>query len=205
VVRRTLPFLLLALACLAHADRVITVPRGGKIPYGTIRGEFMFEPSQPASSLSYIGIGVTTFIDAEVATDQFRDEKSFTELNLDFNLNSPLAGLAPGISFGILDVTNSSPDGRRGYIAVSFQDSSDSGPLSGGATVETTIGAFVGKTSHMFVGLSLPVNEHFRFLAEDDGFRVAAGAELKPLGNTYFRLVFRADQTLLSVGSTVRF
>jgi hypothetical protein len=204
-VRRTLPFLLFTLAGVASADRVITVPRGGKIPYGTVRGEYMFEPSNPGTFLSYVGIGVTTFIDAEVQTDQLRDDQHFTSLNLNFNLNAPLAGLAPGISFGVLDATNVSPEGRREYVAVSFQDSGDAGPLSGGASVETTIGAFVGRTSHMFVGVSLPVSERFRFLAEHDGHIVSAGAEFKPTNGTYFRMIFRSNETLLSVGTTAHF
>jgi len=204
-VRRTLPLVLLAIAACAHADRLITIPRGGKIPFGTVRGEFMFEQSQPTSSMSFLGVGLTTFIDAEVVTDQLRDERSFTELNLNFNLNAPIASIAPGVSLGILDATDQSPDGRRGYIAVSFQDSGDSGPFSGGAAVETTIGGFFGRNSHAFVGMSLPVSDKFRFMVEDDGSRVSAGAELKTNAGPYFRLVFREDQTLLSVGATTHF
>lgn len=166
----------------------------------------MFEPSQPGSNISFLGVGLTTFIDAEIETNQSRNEKRFTELNLNFNLNAPLAGIAPGISFGIMDATDQSPTGRRGYVAVTFQDSGDSGPLSGGAAVETTIGGFFGgRNSQAFVGLSLPVNEDFRFLAEDDGSRVSAGAEFKTFKGTYFRLVFRSNQTLLSVGATTHF
>jgi hypothetical protein len=191
---------------MAHADRLITIPRGGKIPFGTLRGEFMFEPSRPGSSMSFLGVGLTTFIDAEVVSDQLKNDKNFTELNLNFNLNAPLAGLAPGVSVGILDAANQSPDGRRGYIAISFQDSSDAGPFSGGAAVETTIGGFFGgRNSHAFVGMSLPVNESFRFLVEHDGTRINAGAELRPWGGPYFRVVFREDHTLLSVGATTHF
>ena len=180
---------------------MITIPRGGKIPFGTIRGEYMFEPSEPTSTISFLGVGLTTFVDAEIETDQLRGEKKFTQLNLDFNLNSPLAGFAPGISVGLLDATDQSPQGRRGYVAVSFQDTG--GETS--APVETTVGAFFGRESHMFVGLSLPVSEQFRFLAEDDGFRVSAGAEWKTSAGPYFRFVFREHSTLLSVGSTTHF
>jgi hypothetical protein len=169
------------------------------------RLEYMFEPSRSGSSLGFLGVGVTTYIDAEIQNNELQGEKKFTALNLDFNLNAPLAGLAPGVSFGILDATNVSPDGRRGYVAISIQDSSDSGPYSGGAAVETTIGAFVGRTSHAFVGVSLPVSERFRFLAEDDGEIVSAGAELKTTTGAFFRLVFRSDETLLSIGTTAHF
>jgi hypothetical protein len=204
-VRAPLVFAFFAAATFCAADRVITVPRGGKIPFGTVRGEFMFAPSQARSSITFLGVGLTTFIDAEVETRQLTSERSFTELNLDFNLNAPLAGFAPGISFGILDASGQSPDGRRGYVAVSFQDSGESTALTGTSNVETTIGAFFGKKSHVFVGLSLPVNEQFRFLAEDDGERVSAGAEYKSSAGPYFRMVFRENQTLLSVGATTHF
>lgn len=190
---------------MAHADRLLFIPRGGKIPFGTARGEFMFQPSQPGSSYYFLGVGLTTFIDAEVESDQLKDEKNFTQLNLDFNVNAPIPGLAPGISFGLLDATNQSPVGRRAYMAVSFQDNGGEGPLAGGAAVETTVGVSTGRTTHLFIGASLPVNDQFRFMIEDDGTRVNTGAEFKTSFGAYFRLVFREDQTLLSVGSTLRF
>lgn len=165
----------------------------------------MMEPSRPGSFVGFLGFGVNSYIDAEVESDQLKGNKDFTTLNLDFNLNAPLAGIAPGVSFGVLDANNTSPEGRRAYVAVSFQDAGTGGVFSGGASVETTIGAFVGKTSHAFVGVSLPVNEQFRFLAEDDGESINAGAELRLDNGPYFRLVFREDQTLLSVGATTHF
>ena len=164
----------------------------------------MFEPSRPGSSFSFLGIGLSTFFDAEIENDQLKNEKKFTTVDLNFNINAPLAGFAPGVSFGVLDAADESPQGRRGYVAVSFQDSGNGGFGSSGA-VETTIGAYVGHTSHAFVGASLPANEHFRFLAEHDGMRISAGAEYRTQAGPYFRLVFRANQTLLSVGSTVHF
>ncbi len=165
----------------------------------------MFQPSTPRSSYYFVGVGLTTFIDAEVESNQLRDEKNYTQINLDFNLNAPIPGFAPGISFGVLDATDQSPDRRRAYMAISFQDNGGGGLLSGNATVETTIGVTVGPETKVFVGASLPVNERFRLMIEDDGTRVNTGAEFRTGFGPYFRLVFREDQTLLSLGSTTRF
>lgn len=193
------------MSCAAHADRLLFIPRGGKIPFGTVRGELMFEPSTPGSSYYFLGVGLTTFIDAEVESNQLKDEKNYTQLNLDFNLNAPIPGLAPGISFGVLDASDQSPDGRRGYMAISFQDNGGAGILSGTAAVETTLGVAVGRTTKVFIGASLPVNERFRFMVEDDGTRVNTGAEFKTGFGPYFRVVFREDHALLSAGSTTHF
>jgi hypothetical protein len=165
----------------------------------------MIQPSQPGSSYYFVGIGLTTFIDAEVESNQLRDEKNFTQLNLDFNLNAPIPGLAPGISFGVLDATDQSPQGRREYMAISVQDNGGGGIMSGNAAVETTFGVSVGRTTHFFIGASLPVNDQFRFMVEDDGTEVNTGAEFKTGFGPYFRLVFREDHALLSVGSTTHF
>ena len=165
----------------------------------------MLAPSQPGSSYYFLGAGITTFIDAEIESDQLKDEKNFTQLNLDFNVNAPIPGVAPGISFGVLDATDQSAQGRRAYMAVSFQDNGGAGPLSGTAPVETTIGVSAGHTTHLFIGASLPVNEQFRFMVEEDGIHVNAGAEFKTTYGPYFRLVFRGEQTLLSVGSLTHF
>ena len=203
--RRTLLLLLVAASCAAHADRLIFIPRGGKIPFGIVRGEIMLDPSQPGSSYYFLGVGLTTFIDAEVESNQLNGEKNFTQLNLDFNLNAPLPGLAPGVSFGVLDATDQSSQGRRGYMAISFQDNGGAGPLSGTTAVETTFGVSVGRSTHIFIGASLPINQQFRLMVEDDGSQVSTGAEYKTRFGPYFRLVFREDQKLLSVGSLTHF
>lgn len=203
--RRALILLSLAVSSLSVADRLITIPRGGKIPFGVVRGEYMFEPSRTGSFYGFFGFGVTTFFDAEVVSDQLEGEKHFTTLDLGFNLNAPLAGLAPGISFGMLDAADQSPEGRRFYLAVTAQDSGNSGPFSGSAPVETTVGVETGKSLRGFVGVALPVNDAFRFLAEVHNGLISAGAEFKTEKGPYFRLVFRSNQTLLSAGSTVHF
>ncbi|MEA2554547.1 MAG: hypothetical protein QOJ65_2723 [Fimbriimonadaceae bacterium] len=165
----------------------------------------MFEPSRPGSFDAFLGVGLTTFVDAEIETRQLENQSRFTSLDLNFNVNAPLAGLAPGISVGVLDVADQSPDGRRGYLAISVQDSGGSGPFGGIAPTETTFGFMLGRESHAFVGVSLPLNERFRLLAEADGTKLSGGAEFRTENGPYFRLVFRQEQTLLSVGSTVRF
>lgn len=165
----------------------------------------MFEPSRPGSSYSFFGVGLTTFIDAEISSRQLSGEHDFTTVDLNFNVNAPLAGFAPGLSLGILDALDQSPDGIRAYAAVSIQDNSDSGPFSGNAAVETTIGVTVGRTSHAFVGVSLPFSDRFRLMAEHNGTKISTGAEYRFSQGPFLRLVFREDQTLLSVGATRKF
>jgi hypothetical protein len=165
----------------------------------------MFEPSRPGSSYSFLGVGLTTFIDAEIWRREFDGGGDFTTLDLTFNVNAPLAGFAPGISLGILDALDETSDGIRAYAAVSILDNLDTGPFSGNASVETTVGVTVGRTSHAFVGASLPFSERFRLMAEHDGTKISTGAEYKLNQGPYFRLVFRPNQTLLSVGMTAKF
>ncbi len=155
--------------------------------------------------MSFFGVGLTNVIDAEVVNDSLRNDKASTSLNLDFNLSAPFAGLSPGVSFGVLDATNDTALGRRGYVAISLQDSKNSSPLAAGSATEFTIGSYFGRSSHIFIGLSLPVNDRFRFLAEDDGFNVAGGAEFKFENGPYFRAVFRQNQTLVTVGLSAHF
>lgn len=203
--RRTLIALLVLPAAFANADRLITIPRGGKIPFGVARGEYMFEPSRPDSSYSFLGVGLTTFIDAEIENRQLAGQHEFTTLDINFNINAPLAGLAPGFSVGVLDALDQTREGIRAYAALSIQDSSDSGELGGTASVETTVGVEVGRTSHAFVGVSLPFNDRFRLMAEHNGTEISAGAEYRMSQGPYFRLIFRQQQTLLSVGATTHF
>lgn len=192
------------LAGAAHADRLIHTPRGGKLPYGTIRAEYLYEPTLRHNTYRYLGIGITTAFDLELRYDDLEGfDRGFT-FDIGYNVNAPFTDLAPGISFGVLDGLNQTREGRRFYMAITSRQAA-SDDLVAGEAMELTLGFTLGSKNAAFVGLSLPFSENFRLLAEHDGFRATGGLELKTRSDVALRLLFRSNETLLGLQLSTRF
>lgn len=202
---RPLAFLsLLILAGAAHADRLIQTPRGGKLPYGTIRAEYLYEPTSRHNTYRYLGFGITTAFDLELRYDDVEGFDRGTTFDVGYNVNAPFTDLAPGVSFGVLDALDETREGRRYYMAITTKQSASDDLVSGEA-MELTIGFTLGSKNGAFVGLSLPFSENVRLLAEHDGFRATGGLELKTRSDIALRLLFRSNETLLGLQASTRF
>jgi hypothetical protein len=183
---------------------LIHTPRGGKLPYGTVRAEYLYEPTVRHNTYRYLGIGITTAFDLELRYDDVDGFERETTFDLGYNVNAPFTDLAPGISFGVLDGMNETREGRRFYMAITTKQSA-SDDLVAGEAMELTMGFMLGSKNAAFVGLSLPFSENVRLIAEHDGFRATGGLELRARPDLAFRLLFRSNETLLGLQVSTRF
>jgi hypothetical protein len=201
--RRLAALATLGLAAVASADRVITVPTARKLPFGTVRYEFRSEPRGEGAREHLLAAGISTLYELEVRTSWLDSGKQVGTFDLAYNVLAPLPEIAPGLSFGIQDALDQTEDGRRLYAAITFR------PVfvtaNGDVPADVTLGIFQGEYTHPFVGVSLPLARQFRVLAEHNGFRPAAGFEIRPQPNLGFRIQFRERQTLASLQVTTRF
>jgi len=200
------PAVLIALAAVpfaAHADRLISIPIGRKIPFGTVRYEAALQPRENGVFESYLGFGVTTGIDAEIRTLRLQDEKGSAAVDLSYNVVAPFPGLSPGVSFGVQDVGDRTSDGRRFYGAATYRKMI-SGPY-GDLLADITIGGYIGKRSTPFAGLSFPITDKLRLLAEHNGYRPSVGLELRPRKELGVRFYVRDHQEFVSLSLTKKF
>lgn len=193
---------LLPAICLA--DRVVTVPAGKKIQMGLARVEAMFELSGPKSSRWYLGAGLTEHLEIELQRDRLDQERTFDTFDVSWNQSAPIVDLAPGISFGVLDVLGKTPDGRRAFGAVTFRVGLE-GETVNDVPLEVTIGAQTQRRHAIFVGAVVPFSSKFKLLAEHDGERITFGPEVRPSPVFALRLVIREGRPLGSVSLTKRF
>jgi hypothetical protein len=203
-VRSALALSLLAASSLASAERLITIPTGSKIPFGTARFESLWDPSRHGTSLNYLGIGVTTAFDVEIRTEEFPHGPTLGTFDVGYNVSSPISDLTPGISVGVLDAMNNTADGRRAYMALSYRTQVN-GNVSPGTSIESTIGASFGHTTKVFVGASVPFTNNFRLLAEHNGDGINAGFEFRPAENLALRFLTEQQHTLVSVRYSMKF
>jgi hypothetical protein len=201
---RTLAALgMVCLAAFGHADRLIDTPTAHKVPDGMVRLEYDFDPAGPFHE-TYADFGIDKSFEMALRMQSIGDDPTKGTFDLAYNYVPPIAGISPGLSFGVQDALNETPDGRRFYAAVTTRQIYS--PQGGDAPGDVTLGGyFAGARTCIFVGASLPLSPAVQFLAEDDGYRVSMGFEYHGIKQLAIRLVARGDQPVLSFSTRTRF
>lgn len=192
--------MVLACASTTIADRLIEIPVGKKIPFGIVRAEAMFDLRSSERNRFYLGVGLSTQFDLEVMTDRLDLGDRLTTFDASYIFTTAIPDLTPGISFGVKDALDETPERRRFYAAITYRIGAD-----GDVPLEVTVGGASNSRQPIFAGASLPLLDTFRLLAEHDSRKLTAGLELVPVKGTALRLLFRQDRTLVSLSHARRF
>lgn len=189
----------LLLACLApaaHADRLIEIPLGKKLTQGLVRGEALFSLGDSNRNKLYLGAGLDPHFEIEAFTNRLGTD-DFASFNLQYNQVAPIPDLNPGLSIGVLDALDRSPERRRAFFAATFRTMSEVD-----VPLEVTVGVQTKFRQPFFAGAMLPFTNEIRVLAEHDGTRIAAGGEYRTRYGVAFRLIFQEKRTSWSVSLT---
>ena len=154
-------------------------------------------PRDTSRSQEYLGLGIGKSFDAAITWERVPGggQPSF---DFSFSYVDPVVNYTPGVSVGVVDALDRSTDGRRFFFAVTYRSGLD-GRHNSRTPAEATIGAFVGASDAMFVGVSLPFSESFRLVAEHDSFRIGAGFEVRPVRDFSVRWIQRDGQNQWSL------
>lgn len=195
---------LLAVAAVSHGDRVIYVPTATKILNRHFRVEHLWEPTKSNRFDTMLGVGVTRDIEVEFVLNRFDQTASLGTFNASFQFVPPLVDTAPGLSLGVQDALDRTPDGRGYYFAFTYRLGLD-GEYNSRTPLEISMGGMFGRRNGLFVGVQLPFTWQFRGLVEHDTRRVTGGFEYRPLHGFAVRALWRQGQTLLGVRYTAKF
>lgn len=196
--------LLIASASTAIADDLIDIPTARKINFEDVRYEFRVQPDLRGDNQQFLGIGIGTSLELDLRDIHTAALAPVGTFDFAYNLLPAFpGGIAPGISFGVQDAANLTPDGRRFYAVTTVRNSMDDIP--GNVYMDVTLGFQVGSLTSPFVGISMPFAKTFYLLAEDNGFRVSAGFELRPIPRVNVRFIVRGNQPLLSLSAAAKF
>ncbi len=195
--------LLLSMAFVSQADRLITIPTAHKLRIGEYRYEITSLQGAGRESYQYLGTGLTSNMDIEFRTERFPGANERSTFDLSYNHFPAGLDIVPGLSVGVQDAMNQTRDGRRFYLATSFTNIF--GTINGDVPADVTLGGFFGAQSSAFVGVSIPFSKEVRLLAEDNGYRLTAGFEVRPVKWLGLRMLFRNQQTFVDASVTRRF
>lgn len=182
------------IGCLAMADRVIDVPIGRSLKMGTFQFSDLEGANQSGVRDCYLAYAPLTGLEFGIRQRMRSGETGHTTVDFAYNLVAPVAALSPGISVGMLDALNETLDGRRTYVAFTFRELLDVGDK--GANGEITMGVQFGHLNSGFVGVSLPLSNNVKLLAEHNGARISAGFEYTLAKSIQLRAITQ-DSTLL--------
>jgi hypothetical protein len=193
---------LLAFGCIAHADRLISIPTARKLPFGTVSFEGMSEV-RGRTVEHYLDVGIGTSFELEAHSQRWLSGPTVGTFDVDYSYLAPIPDLAPGISLGVQDALDRTVQRRRYYAAITFRNIFETS--DGEVPADITLGAFLGHQSGAFVGVALPFSKAVWLLAEHDGYRISSGLELRPTAWASARLIFRDQQTLFDLKLVHRF
>jgi hypothetical protein len=202
LVRTIAGIALIALAVPCRADRLINIPVGKKVPFGTVKLEAMADQKDLSKWYGFLDFGIDMYLDATIRTDIVADSPRNATFDLGYNFISPMADTAPGISVGLLDAPNRTVDGRRIYLASTFRVVMQG--YNSFVPAEITLGGTLGKKDSPFVGMMLPLRPNFRVLAEHDGYRINAGVAYIPTREMTLKYEFVGSQPRLAVQVQVK-
>jgi hypothetical protein len=182
------------LASMTFADRLVNVPTARPLSKNAIRFEYLGGLNNSSAEEEFVAFSVLNGLEFEVRRRLRPDENGKTTFDLGYNILSPVASTAPGISLGVLDGLGETVDGRRAYIALTFRELLDVGEV--GENGDMTLGYQTGSLSGLFIGISLPFSGRTRMIVEHNGARLTSGFETDLVKGLDAR-IFIQDQLLL--------
>jgi hypothetical protein len=187
----------------ALADREVTIPQGKKIRDGVWRAEALFGgPEEPVRA--WLGTGFAESFELEWSGRKERGSRQQSSLDVSYNYAPPIIDLSPGLSLGIQDSFNVTPEGRALYVATTFRFG-NLGELNQDVPTELTLGVWSRSSGLVFVGASLPFSEQVVMAAEHDSRRLAGVLEIRPLAGVRLKCVFETEGTLFGISLSRRF
>jgi hypothetical protein len=107
-----------AILSLAYADRLIEIPTGRLIYPERLTLEAGFLTGSPERERALVSLRIGGLLELQGARTGF--ENRLELYGVQYSLYPEIPGYAPGISVGVADVFDRSPQGRGYYLAISY-------------------------------------------------------------------------------------
>lgn len=198
---RSIALLLVICVCAssAFADRTLFSPKGTKLISNSFKIESVYSHKD---RYSWFAIGLSPQWEVEVG--HFHESgQSNASISAVYNIALPIMDISPGISFGVVDATNETIDGRAVFAAITYRYG-NYGVLNQDVPTELTFGVW-SRTGGAFVSTSLPFADFLRLIGEHDGRQLRAGIDVRPIEGLSLKILFEPSRTLTGASFQARF
>lgn len=203
-VRALLGLLLLSVSLPASADRLITVPMGTKIRDGFLKADYLYSTAN-GDSIGRFGYGFgQTFEAAWTLDNRMTSRGPATSVDLAYNHVPPIIDISPGLTVGVRDLMDITPEGFAAYAAFTWRFG-NFGTFNQETPTELTMGLWTQSSGVGFVGFSMPFFDELRLIGEHDSQRLTAGFEVRPVPGLGARMLFRSGDVLFGAHLSARF
>jgi|GEM_PF-6308274 len=151
-----------------------------------------------------LGLGLGKGFEARFTDSQFQQGSGRQSVDIQYLYLSPFGDESPGITFGVNDLFNVTPDRIRGYVGVSYQVGLNA-DLNESLSAIVTVGVFIGHRTAPFTSVIIPFGTSFDARLEDDGDRINAGFNLKLGYGFELRAITRGQRTMLGLNFNKNF
>lgn len=183
---------------------MIFTPKATKLRSDRVQLDTFMLNGNSGQRTSYLGVGLGESFDLEFVDQQRPGLSHRFTLDFSYNFLSPIADLAPGISFGVQDALGRSELGRGVYGAVTWKINNVD-PINANTPVEFTVGAGGGRFRGAFVNARFPISNAVRFVTEHDSREVSGGIELMPNSSMRVRYTVRGNENFASFSLSLKF
>lgn len=183
---------------------MIFTPKATKLRSDRVQLDSFLLNGNSGNRTTYLGVGLGESFDFELVDNQKPGLSHRFSLDFSYNFLSPIADLAPGISFGVQDLLDRSDLGSGFYGAITWR-LNNVDPINAATPVEFTIGAGTGRFRGAFVNARFPISNAVRIITEHDSREVSGGIELMPNSSVRLRYTVRGDENFTSFSLSLKF
>lgn len=187
------------ISCMSFGERLIFIPTGNKLRNDRVKLETWLLRGNLAERQSFIGLGISDSFELEIRNQSSRSNQTKTSFDVAYNYLVPFPDISPGITFGVQDVTDETPEERSFYGAVTWKINQYE-QANANSPVEITLGFGTRRYRGLFVGTRLPFTDRFRMIAEHDSRQLTFGFEWIPIQNG--RLLWQTNDKDYSLGAS---
>ncbi|MBS1716618.1 MAG: hypothetical protein JSS72_02660 [Armatimonadetes bacterium] len=188
---------------LGFADHLITIPVGYKVPDGLLRIEGFADVRDHTRWFGRFDAPVNDSFDITIRGGEDGTSR-YTTFDFSYNFFAPFIDFGPGISIGVQDALDRTPERNRFYTAITYRFGADTkvNPRDPG---EVTVGFFAGHRPSPLLGVTIPVSSQLHLIGDYNGYIRSAGFEIRPSRELGLRLYWQETHTLATLTLQKRF
>ncbi|MCS7209842.1 MAG: hypothetical protein NZ874_09750 [Fimbriimonadales bacterium] len=184
------------LFCFAFADRLIEIPTGRLIYPERVALEAGLLAGACQRERVLISLRLGGLLEVQGARTGF--ENRLEIYGLQYTLYPEIPGYAPGVSLGVVDLFDRTPQGRGYYVALSYGIAAlGKTPLDHDLRVHLGFG--LEGVSSFFIGFDVPLTNQLFLRAEHTGERVNAALAWRPNNRVELRGAIIRQRTSWSI------